>query len=93
MWLSGLHECVGLHVVRWEERNLIFKTSIVDVKWLQGRGTWMLPMLLTVADTACVSRCGLFCGKVHFLLLMWLDEEILNSEKLTNGYKAMELTL
>jgi len=26
-------------------------------------------------------------------LLMWLDEEILNSEKLTNGYKAMELTL
>ena len=53
----------------------------------------MLPMLLTVADTACVSRCGLFCGKVHFLLLMWLDEEILNSEKLTNGYKAMELTL
>lgn len=76
-----------------EERNLIFKTSIVDVKWLQGRGTWMLPMLLIVADTACVSGCGLFCGKVRFLLLMCLDKEILNSEKLINGYKAMELTL
>ena len=37
VWLSGHHECVGLHVVRWEERNLIFKTSIVDVKWLQGQ--------------------------------------------------------
>ena len=85
------HECVGLHIVRWEERNLIFKTSIVNVKWLQGIGTWMLPMLLTVADTSYFSKCGLFCGKVHFLLLMWLDKESLNSEKLINGYKAMEL--
>ena len=49
-------------------------------------------MLLTVADTSCVSRCGLFCGKVHFLSLMWLAKEILNSEKLINGYKAVELT-
>ena len=53
----------------------------------------MLPMLLIVADTACVSGCGLFCGKVRFLLLMCLDKEILNSEKLINGYKEMELTL
>lgn len=71
------------------ERNLIFKRSIVDVKWPQCIDTWTLPLLLRLIHYVLV---WFFWWESTFCIVIWLDMEILNLEKLINGYKAVELT-
>ena len=48
---------------------------------------------VTAADTLCVFfGLWFFLWESTFCIVIWLDMEILNLEKLINGYKAVEVT-